>query len=331
MDTVVTGIERAIFGEVTADQVTQWLDQLVYRRLTLGVQTVLFRAGRLAAVYGLQLTNGAQIAAKIYRAADLEHLAAVVACQRLLVDASYPCPAPLDGPVEVEGHVVVLEALLDGGVRGDAHIATTRQAMARALSEQIRILRSIPELQSRLLTPPGWADYARGPWPTPHDPIFDFTTTPGGFEWLDHIATLAAEALGPRQPPDTIGHCDWVCQNLRFNQDGVWAAYDWDSLLAETEPVLVGIAAGAFTEGSIAGTQAPTPQEVVAFLSECEATRPFPFSRSEQAAATAAATWVLAYNARCDVGAATFGTSASAGSPLQMLSRYGGSYLTLRW
>jgi hypothetical protein len=331
VDTVVTGIEHAIFGEVTADQVTEWLNQLVYRRLTLGVQTVLFRAGRLAAVYGLQLTNGAQIVAKVYRAADLERLAVVVACQRLLVDASYPCPAPLDGPVEVEGHVVVLEALLDVGGRGDAHVATTRQAMAHALSEQIRILRSVPQLQSRLLTPPGWADYASGPWPTPHDPIFDFTTTPDGFEWLEHIATLATEALGPRQSPDTIGHCDWVCQNLRFNQDGVCAAYDWDSLLAETESVLVGIAAGAFTEGSITGTQAPTPQEVVAFLSEYDATRPHPFSKREQIAAAAAATWVLAYNARCDLSASRFGTPASAGLPLHMLSRYGGDYLTLRW
>jgi hypothetical protein len=269
--------------------------------------------------------------AKVYRAADLEHLAAVVACQRFLVDASYPCPAPLEGPVEVEGHVVVLEALLDVGGRGDAHVATTRQAMARALSEQIRILRSVLQLKSHLLTPPGWADYAGGPWPPPHDPIFDFTTTPDGFEWLDHIARSAAEALGPRQPPDTIGHCDWVCQNLRFNQDGVCAAYDWDSLLAETEPVLVGIAAGAFTEGSITGTGAPTPQEVVAFVSEYDATRPHPFSKSEQTAAAAAATWVLAYNARCDLSASAFGTLAPAGSPLHTLSRYGDSYLTLQW
>jgi hypothetical protein len=330
MTKVVEGIERAIFGEVTADDITGWLDQLVYCRLSLGVRTVLFRAGRLAAVYGLQLSDGTQIVAKIYRVADVEQLKAVVACQRRLVDAHYPCPAPLDGPVEVAGHVVLLESLLDLGERGDAHTAVTRQVMAHALSEQIRILRSVPELVSRLLTLPGWANYASGPWPTPHDPIFDFTTTPVGFEWVDHIATLAAEALGPRTPPDAIGHCDWVCQNLRFNQDGVCAAYDWDSLLAETEPMLVGIAAGAFTEGSITGAQAPTPEEVVAFLSEYDATRPRPFNMSEQAAA-AAAMWVLAYNARCDLSAVTFGQPAPEGSPLQTLSRYGGSFLTLRW
>ena len=331
LSATVEGIERAIFGEVTADDVTEWLDQHVHRRLSLGVQTVLFRAGRLAAVYGLQLTNGLEIVTKVYRAADVERLTAAVSCQRFLADARYPCPSPLDAPVEVDGHVVLLEALLDRGERGDAHHAVTRRAMAQALSEQIRILRSVPGLQSSLVKPPAWAAYDHGPWPIPHDPIFDFTATPVGFEWLDHIAMLAAEALGPRRQPDAIGHSDLVCQNLRFNEDGVCAAYDWDSLLAESEPVLVGVVAGAYTEGSIAGAGAPTPQEAVAFLSDYEANRHAPFSKSDQAAATAAATWVLAYNARCGLSAETFGYPAGEGSPLKTLSRYGASYLTLRW
>jgi Phosphotransferase enzyme family len=325
------GIERAIFGEMTADDVTAWLDRHVQRRLSLGMQTVLFRTGRLAAVYGLQVANGIAIVAKVYRGADVERLAAAVSCQRLLADARYPCPAPLDGPVEVDGRVVVLEALLDRGERGDAHNALTRRAMARALTEQISILRSVPELRSGLLKPPAWAAYDNGPWPKPHDPIFDFTTTPVGFEWLDHIAQLAAETLGPRRQPDTIGHSDWVCQNLRFNQDRVSAAYDWDSLLAEAEPVLVGVVAGAYTEGSSAGADAPTPHEVVAFLADYEANRHAPFSKSDQAAATAAATWVLAYNARCGLSTEAFGYSTGEGSPLQTLSRYRASYLMLRW
>ena len=331
MQATVGGIERAIFGAVTAHDVTAWLDRHMHRRLSLGVQAVLFRAGRLAAVYGLQLTNGSDIVAKVYRGADGERLAAAVSCQRLLADARYPCPAPLDGPVEVDSRVVLLEALLDRGERGDAHHAATRRAMARALAEQISILRSVPPLQSGLLKPPAWAAYHNGPWPKPHDPIFDFSTTPVGFEWLDHLATLAAEALVPRRPPDVVGHSDWVCQNVRFNQDGVSAAYDWDSLLAESEPVLVGLVAGAHTEGSSAGADAPTPQEVVTFLSEYEANRHVPFSKSDQAAAAAAATWVLAYNARCGLSAETFGSPASEGSPLKILSRYGASYLMLRW
>lgn len=348
MRTTVEGIERAIFGAVTSDDVTVWLDQHVHRRMALGVQTVRFRTGRLAAVYGLQLTNGSAIVAKVYRGeTELERLAASVTCQRALADAGYPCPAPLDGPVAVAGRVVCLETLLDRGEWGDAHAAATRGAMARALADQIRLLRSVPELlhaqAGRLRTPPAWAAYEHGPWPTPHDPIFDFTTSPDGFEWLNRVAQQAAEALGPRRPPDAIGHSDWVCQNLRFtpnrvSQNGpdgpvaVSAAYDWDSLLAESEPVLVGIVAGAYTEGSLAGADAPTPHEVVAFLMDYEAHRHAPFSTHDQAAATAAATWVLAYNARCGLSAATLRFPARDGSPLHLLTRYGGdAYLALRW
>jgi hypothetical protein len=325
------GIERVTFKDMTTEEVTAWLDRHLHQRLSVGVQEVVFRTGRLAAVYGLHLTNGAQVVAKVYRRVEVARLAAAVACQQLLADAGYPCPAPLDGPVECDGRVVLLEALLEQGERGDAHLPATRRAMAGALAEQIQLLRAVPALQSGLLQPPAWAAYAQGPWPTPHDPIFDFSTTPAGFEWLDHLAQRAAATLLPRQPPDAIGHSDWVCQNLRFTQDRVSAAYDWDSLLAEAEPVLVGVVAGAYTEGSRAGADAPTPEEVVAFLVDYEAQRLAPFSQNDQVAAAAAATWVLAYNARCGLSADTLGVPASGGAPLDTLARYGTTYLTLRW
>lgn len=203
--------------------------------------------------------------------------------------------------------------------------------MTRSLAEQITILRSVSAPDSGLLKPPAWADYSNGPWPVPHDPIFDFTTTPVGFEWLDRIAQQASEILIPRKQPDTIGHSDWSCQNLRFNKGGVAAAYDWDSLLAESEPVLVGVAASSYIEGSLAEAEAPTPEEVVAFLSDYDANRSSPFSKLDQKVAAAAATWALAYNARCDLAAEAFGYPADEGSPLNMLTQHGSSYLTLRW
>ncbi|GLV60611.1 hypothetical protein KDH_74300 [Dictyobacter sp. S3.2.2.5] len=331
MSMIVEGIERAVFGEVTADDVAAWIDQHVRNRLTLGVRAVLFRTGRLAAVYGLQLTNGSKIVAKVHRSADIDQLGAAVTCQRLLADAHYPCPLPLDGPVEADGRVVLLETLLDQGEQGDAHNPATRRTIARSLAEQIHILRAVPELRAHLLTPIAWANYSSGPWPIPHDSIFDFTTTPPGFEWLDRIAGQAATILMPRKQPDAIAHSDWVCQNLRFTEKGVSAAYDWDSLLAESEAVLVGVSAGAYTEGSRSGDDAPTPEEVVGFLSDYDAHRDTPFSKQEQAAAAAAATWVLAYNSRCGLGVEALGFPTGEGSPLQKLSRYGNAYLSLRW
>jgi hypothetical protein len=64
-----------------------------------------------------------------------------------------------------------------------------------------------------------------------------------------------------------------VCLSLRFDQDEVSAAYDWGSLLAEAEPVLAGVVAGAHTEDSLPGAQAPTSHEIASFFSEYKANR----------------------------------------------------------
>lgn len=52
---LVEGIEYALFGAVTAAEVDAWLDRHVRSRLALGVPEVLFRTGRMAAVYGAGL------------------------------------------------------------------------------------------------------------------------------------------------------------------------------------------------------------------------------------------------------------------------------------
>jgi hypothetical protein len=331
-DQLVGGIQRAVFGEVTEDQVTAWLDRHLRRRLGVGVQQVLVRTGRLAAVYGLRLADGTEAVAKVDRGtADVGRLAAAVACQRILADAGYPCPRPLDGPVAAGPGVVVVESWLDRGEVADAHRPAIRRSMVQALAQQLELLRVVPAATSPLADPPAWVDYQAGPWPVPHDPIFDFTVTPAGFEWLDRLAQDAAEVLGPRQQPQVIGHSDWYCGNLRFVDAELTAAYDWDSLTAHTEPVLAGVAAGVHTDGSVQGAAAPTPDEVAAFLADYDQQRERPFTGAEQAAAAAAATWVMAYNARCQLHNQTLGHPVGEGSFLHMLARHRKDYLRLLW
>jgi hypothetical protein len=52
------------------------------------------------------------------------------------------------------------------------------------------------------------------------------------------------------------------------------------------------------------------------------------FSAAEKGAAAAAATWIMAYNARCQLSA---GSADLSGSPEAMLSRHRDDYLQLRW
>jgi Phosphotransferase enzyme family len=329
-DQLVSGIERAVFGAVGRETVDGWLGRHLRARLGVDLSQVVFRSGRVAAVYGAALSDGGQVAVKVLRRpADLAYLAAAAACQRRLAAAGYPCPEPLDGPSVTEGLTAMIETVRTEGRPGNGHNPATRRAMAGALVEQVRLLRDAA-VDDLLAGAPAWCHYQHGPWPTPHDPIFNFTSTPEAFGWLDELARQAASVLAHAGAPDAVAHVDWCCGNLRFRDGRVSASYDWDSLAAGPEPVLVGMSAGAFTSGGTAGADTPTPVEVAAFLQDYEQARSDPFSASEQQTAAAAATWVLTYNARCNASFLPAGGPPS-GSPLHTLTALRNAYLDLRW
>jgi Ser/Thr protein kinase RdoA (MazF antagonist) len=331
MDDLASGIERAVFGAIGRDTIDDWLRRHLQTRLGIDLARVVFRSGRIAAVYGAALSDGRQVAVKVHRRpADLAYLSAATACQRRLADAGYPCPVPLDGPATTDSVTAVIETILTDGEPGNGHEPRTRRAMARALFEQLELLRGA-EGDGLLDGAPAWSHYEHGPWPKPHDPIFDFTVTPQAFTWLDNLARRTASVLEQAGPPDAIAHADWNCGNVRFRDGQVSSSYDWDSLASAPEPVLVGLSAGSFTEGSTAGTSAPTPAESTAFLSDYEEVRSRRFSESEQRMAAAAVTWVLAYGARCEVSFLPADGLPSIGSSLQMLETHRDAYLALGW
>jgi hypothetical protein len=61
-----------------------------------------------------------------------------------------------------------------------------------------------------------------------------------------------------------VGHGDWYTGNLRWNGQQLHVAYDWDSIMADTEPIVVGLAAAVFPS-TLAGTEA-TIEETQAFI-----------------------------------------------------------------
>jgi hypothetical protein len=331
LDDEATGLERAVFGNINRQQIDAWLISHVRTRLSAEVSTVLFRSGQIGAVYGLRLSDGSNVVVKVHRQpVFLDHLSAASACQRVLADAGYPCPSPLDGPAVSAGHTATIEAWLDGGEPGNAHQPEIRKTMAKSLAMQPEILRTTPaDILAK--DPPAWASYARGPWPTPHDPIFDFNKTVPGYQWLDDLAAEAARVLQPPTAPEVIGHSDWACQNVRFAGGEVIASYDWDSLIGQSEAVLAGFGASSFTEGSTAGASAPSPEEVAAFLADYDDCLERRFTGEQQVVAAAAATWVIAYNARCGVCLEALGYDMDAGCALQVLERHRDDYLRVLW
>jgi Ser/Thr protein kinase RdoA (MazF antagonist) len=321
-----SGVERVFFGTGSRQDIDGWVTGVVRDRLGSEVCRILFRSGRLDAVYGLDLADGRAVLLKVHRPpVDLGTRRATNTALRHLHAHGFPCPEPLHGPVTVDGRIITIQSLLTQGTTGDGHRPQVRQAIAGALAEHIALLDGLPggvaSLSARLGRRPSWTRYAAGPWPEPHDPIYDFSVTPAGWEWLDRYARKAtADLVGLRDPDRlALGHGDWSAGNLRFAHGRVVAAFDWD-VVAEDEAVLVGLSAGAFLADG-----APSPQEVAGFLDDYGRARPL--RGQGRLAAVAAARWILAYKARCDL--AFMQGEPVPGTPLQRLATEREAYESL--
>lgn len=298
----VSGIQLAIFGNRSFDQVRAWLGRHLREHLGLELDAVRFQAGDNGAVFGVRVAGAKDLVVKALRLdEDAARLRSVVHCQRALAAAGFGCADVVDGPSRTDGVLAVVEQHLSCTPTGSPHDPAARRAMAAGLARQIELLRDLdgsPLVAGR----PAWANWDRGAWPRPHDPIFDFSVPVSGFEWLDHTAGNAARALRAASSlPSVIGHSDWVWQNVCVRDGRLVAGYDWDSLIFAPESCIVGLAAGAFTQGSPVPPDAPSAIEVADFISDYQTASHRDFGPLEQKMAEAAAIWVRCYNARCQV------------------------------
>jgi hypothetical protein len=107
-----TDTERAIHGTDSVRRVQTFLSRYTEDRLGSAVAQVRFRAGRIDAVWGLELKDGRAVVVKGHRPpADVGAITAARDAQRLLSAAGFPCPEPLTGPDDVEGRVLTAEVL----------------------------------------------------------------------------------------------------------------------------------------------------------------------------------------------------------------------------
>jgi hypothetical protein len=335
----VSGIERLLFGVDDAAEIDRWLAELVAAHLGAPLRDIIFRAGRIDAVYGARLSDGRRVVIKVHRPpANIAQLTTQSRLQGFLAAAGFPAARPISGPSYCSGHTVSVEELLGRGDRGDPHDPRVRRAMARGLVQLIDLLRGMTD-RVDLAEPAAWTRYRAGRWLVSHDSMFDFAApVPAGWEFVDDLTALAAGVLAQRDPesPVVIGRADWHGGNLRFGRDGrgihLTAVFDMD-LFIDTEPVVAGFAAANHLSGS-GGGDTPTPGEVTGFLADYDAERPGPFTAAEQRHAAAAATLALTYNGRC--GLSVMKTTAPEPqpprwSPLTNLRLYRRQYLKIRW
>lgn len=326
----ITDTERALYGPVSAAELRAFLDGWVTRRLGSGIAAVRFRAGRIDVVWGVELADGRAVVIKTHRPpVDLEATRAAGDAQRLLSAAGFPCAWPLAGPEEVAGRVLTAETMVEG-TSPDGRDPAYRRLLARELARHIALLRDAPDLVRRAGPGPSWCQYQSGPWPVPHDTVVDFRSTPPGYEWLDAFGRRAADQVLTHRDAEAVvvGHADWYAGNAAVVGDELVGTFDWE-LVADAEAVVAGFAAACYAASSSGGGGLSTPEEVAAFLGDYDGARARPLSGSEQRAAAGAAAWIVAFNARWQVGLIDLGLCDQA--TVSLVRDRGEDYLSLTW
>lgn len=323
--------EGAVFGPLSSEEIHAFLDRYVRQQLGSGIARVRFRAGRIDAVWGVDLGDGRAVVIKTHRRpAELESLRVVAEALLLLSAAGFPCPTPLSGPDDVDGRVVTTQTLLSGDVP-DGRDPSIRPLLARGLAQHIELLRHHPDLVSRAGAGPSWCHYTAGPWPVPHDTLVDFTRTTPGYEWLDRLGRRAADQITAHRDTDAVvvGHADWYAGNTVVAGGELVGTFDWE-LVADTEAVIAGFAAACYGQRATSAGGLSTPEQVADFLRDYDAARPEPLNEAERRTAAAAAAWICAFNARWQVALLDHGLSDDYPHVVQVQERQD-DYLSLSW
>jgi hypothetical protein len=289
-------VERVVFGTADAVEIASAIESLVLSTLGTQIEAAMFYEASVGCVVGLLLHNGSKVVVKAYqpRWSDA-FLRGVQRAQGALAGLGFPCPRPVSGPVHLlAGHALIEAYLPDPGQR------TITEAMlsvsAAGLATQINLCRGLEG--SGFRPHPMDADQD-GLYPIPHSPLFDFEATAAGAEWIDQLAHAAKTVRDDHVAKPVIAHCDWSARNVRMDETGLLAVYDWDSLSNAAEVIAVGQAAATWS--AVDGSQsAPSASEIATYLARYEEARGARFGTAERVVVGAAALYVLAYTARCE-------------------------------
>ena len=319
-------LARSILGTPDAVRIIGDLDSFCTARLGSGVKDVFFCELSVGAAFGLSLCDDRQVLLKAHPPGrTLRFLEAVYRVQRHLYARGFPCPEPICGPLPFGRNLATVETYIDAGKNVDAHEPEIRREMARALARVIELSGEVPDVEG---LSQGWTWPHAALWPQPHNVLFDFAATAAGADWIDEVAAEAKGVVDSSPDHIVVGHTDWSVKHFRFEGGKIRVIYDWDSLRLEKETVIVGTAAATFpaTWYLEVSSRAPTPQEMRSFVQEYEAARGKSLTKREREAIAAAATYVIAYSARCEHALDTAGDDLHGGLR-EALARHGEEYL----
>jgi hypothetical protein len=292
-------VELAIFECADAYLIARILNTFCLRNLASPVAGGLFHQSSIGSVSGVVLEDGRSVVIKSHQPErSREFLAEVVRVQSYLAELAVFATQVVVGPLPLGRGYAIVEPFAEIGSKADAHRPEIRGALAAGLHTIVQACNPLVETTS--LGPALLRSAGDALWPTPHSKLFDFAASAKGAEWIDDIAERARERMKPVGNL-VIGHSDWRVEHVRFSANTPVVAFDWDSLCCEREPALVGSVANGFCADWSRGDtrQAPSLNEVRAFVADYERARGRRFSPEERRLCGACLAYASAYTARC--------------------------------
>jgi hypothetical protein len=296
-DAVAAGILVTVLGDAF---LADWCGRYLGARPV----SVLFRSGHLSEVVAVELADGRQVVVKA-RPAEAR-IIGCTAVQGHLARAGFPCPSPLTDPVEASGLTITAETLAAGGSQLPAEGGAA--PYASLLARLVSFAPGPADVPSLAPSPPwtAWDHPGSRLWPDGDDRGRDLNTYPGP-AWVDDAACLVRERLSLSVAPLRVGHGDWESQNIRWSGGRPLAVHDWDSVIAQPETAIVGLASAVWPSTGVPG-QAATVAQSAEFIDCYQRAAGRQWTDREVQDAWAAGLWVRLSDAKTD--------AADGGGPL---------------
>lgn len=299
-------LEDVLLGTDDPTGIVALLEDFCLSGLGIALDTVAFYRRGVGAVFGAVLRDGRRVVVKVHRREMVpDGLEGIREVQRRVADMGLPAPRPLGDPLPMGKGLAAAEEMLNRGNPRDAHDPALRRVLVAGLRRFVEATEPMLGSVRLALAHPLDLDAERL-WPPGHDLRFDLALAGG--EWIDEVGAAARAILNKSGGPMVVGHMDWRPENLRFDEHGIAAIFDWDSVKLCAEPALVGSNATGFTANWESGVDPyPSPEESDSFVADYESARGAPFTTGEKRIVDAARLYRLAYSARCEHSDVTLG------------------------
>jgi hypothetical protein len=309
-------IAEQFFGTDNPDTVRNQVDTFLVRHLRVGIREIEFTKVGTGIALGVLAVDGQRLVVKIHPpGTSTPYLRAIQDVQMHLAVQGYPAPKPVLDPQPFGVGVATVESRLPEPPPADPADPSVHHALAEGLAAFVRFAAPLARHAELAGRGPLRPRAAGSVFPPPPGSPFDFAATAAGAEWIEEIGARARTLLdaAPRTAP-VVGHFDWRSENVPVTGGRVVAVFDWDSVGAATEAIVVGSATHQFTlDWRSPSPHVPTVDEVRAFVADYEKARGRPFTDPERVAARTAYVFCTAYGARCEHVLASSGQPAPTG------------------